>query len=78
MAVVLSLPLNHAEDNAGVTAETNTLPIPFNIAQMYAALAKMVSSVEMVLKVDPNNIIHEPGMDNSFCIVNLQRRLPNF
>ena len=77
VAVVLSLSLNHAEDSAGDTAETNTPPIPFNIAQIYIVLETIVSSVENVRKLDPNNINPKTGMDHSLFIVNLTKDLPN-
>ena len=70
VAIVLSPSLNHIEDNAGDIAETNTPPIPFSNAQMYAALAKMISSVENVLKLDPNSISHETTINYSLVIVN--------
>ena len=53
VAVVLSFSLNHAEDNAGETAETNTERIPFITAHKCAPVMNTVSFVDKTLTHDP-------------------------
>ena len=53
VAVVLSFSLNHADDNAGDTAETNTERIPFITAQTCAPMMNTVSFVDKTLTHAP-------------------------
>ena len=71
VAVVLSLPLNHAEDNAGDTAEINTERMPFRIAHKCAAVMKTVSFVD-------NTRIHAPSKVRPVAIRNIKTSLGNF
>ena len=53
VAVVLSFSLNHAEDNAGDTAETNTERIPLMTAHKCAPVMNTVSLVDKTLTHAP-------------------------
>ena len=63
VAVVLSSCLNHADDKEGETAETNTPPIPFSIAHIFAVALNIVSSVDNVLRLAPNSIRQVTKLD---------------
>ena len=56
VAVVLSFSLNHAEDNAGETAETNTERIPFITAHRCAPVMNTVSFVDKTLTHAPMTV----------------------
>ena len=73
VAVVLSFSLNHAEDNAGDTAETNTERMPLMTAHKCAPVMNTVSFVDKTLthapiKVNPVTIKYVKSIVMDFYI----------
>ena len=73
VAVVLSFSLNHADDNAGDTAETNTERMPLMTAHKCAPVMNTVSFVDKTLthvpiKVNPVTVKYKKSIAMDFYI----------